>query len=93
MNNYSYPIISDWSQSELITMMNLYTSVEDAYENSNGVSTQKIMDLYDKFKKINPSKMEQKRIDREFLNISGYSLYKTWVASKRSKFKNIKMSY
>lgn len=92
MNNYSYPIFQNWSQVELITMINLYTAVEGAYEDANGVSAKKIISLYDSFMKINPAKMEQKLINRDFESLSGYSLYKTWIEAKNSKSKNIKMS-
>lgn len=92
MNNYSYPIFPDWSKDELITMMDLYNSVEKVYEDHNGVSAQKILTLYNEFRKINPSKMEQKQIDRDFQKISNYSIYRTWVAAKNAKTKNVRMN-
>lgn len=91
MNNYSYPIFEDWSKEELMIMMQLYNSVEEAYENPNGSNAQKIIDLYRQFQSINPSKMEQKQIDRDFQSISGYSLFKTYKAAQSVKRTNIKM--
>ncbi|GAA6112481.1 MAG: UPF0223 family protein [Apilactobacillus sp.] len=91
MNNYSYPIFEDWSKEELMTMMQLYNSVEEAYENPNGSNAKNIVDLYKKFQIINPAKMEQKQIDRDFANISGYSLFKTFKAAQSVKKNNVKM--
>lgn len=91
-NNYSYPMFESWNRDEVLTMMNLYTSVEKAYEDKNGVDRNLIINLYNNFRSINPSKMEQKQLDRDFYLISGYSLYKTWQAAKNNKSKNVRMN-
>lgn len=91
MNNYSYPIFPDWSKEELMDMMALYNAVESAYEDVNGVNAEKVVNLYNRFREINPAKMEQKQIDRDFQNISDYSIYKTFQAATKAKTKNIRM--
>ncbi|WP_157945015.1 UPF0223 family protein [Apilactobacillus quenuiae] len=91
-NNYSYPMFESWNRHEVLTMMDLYTSVEKAYEDKNGVAKNLIIKLYDEFESINPSKMEQKQLDRDFYKMSGYSLYKTWQAANNNKSKNVRMN-
>ncbi|TPR51443.1 hypothetical protein DY042_03430 [Apilactobacillus kunkeei] len=91
MNNYSYPIFPDWSKEELMDMMALYNAVESAYEDANGVNAENVVKLYNRFREINPAKMEQKQIDRDFQNISDYSIYKTFQAATKAKTKNIRM--
>ncbi|WP_220729807.1 UPF0223 family protein [Apilactobacillus zhangqiuensis] len=91
MNNYSYPIFPDWTKDELMDMMALYNAVESAYEDANGVNAEKVVNLYNRFREINPAKMEQKQIDRDFESISGYSLYKAFQAATKANTKNIRM--
>lgn len=91
MNNYYYPIFPDWSKEELMDMMALYNAVESAYEDANGINAEKVIKLYNRFREINPVKMEQKQINRDFQNISGYSLYKAFQAATKAKTKNIRM--
>ncbi|UQS85522.1 UPF0223 family protein [Apilactobacillus apisilvae] len=90
--NYSYPIFESWNRNEIISMMSLYNSVEKAYEDNNGINKDQIIELYKHFQSINPSKMEQKQIDSNFFNISGYSIYKTFKAATNNKSKNVRMN-
>ncbi|GLB46998.1 hypothetical protein WR164_09770 [Philodulcilactobacillus myokoensis] len=90
-NNYSYPIFSDWSKDELIKVVKLYRSVEDAYEINQGSRRDLILKNYQIFTKINPSKMEQKQLEHKFYLASGYNIFKTWQKARKSNQEMIKM--
>lgn len=71
--DYNYPLRSDWSTEEIITVTDFYTMIERAYE--DGVERGKVIDAYHAFKKIVPSKSEEKTLFREFEKASGYKSY------------------
>ncbi|EMA6341320.1 UPF0223 family protein [Bacillus cytotoxicus] len=72
---YQYPLDYDWSNEEMITVVKFYEAIEKA--NEKGIVKEELMDLYRKFKRIVPSKAEEKKIDKEFQEVSGYSIYRT----------------
>ncbi len=78
--NYFYPLESDWTTEEIIDVINLYTIVEKAYE--KGVSKDEFINAYRKFKTIVPSKAQEKKLDKEFQDVSGYSIYQVKKASE-----------
>ncbi len=87
--NYTYPIDPEWSNGKLLAVMKIFTDVEDAYENKIVVATfQKDWANYINFV---PSKMEQKTIDREFKQLTDYSIYRVTQAVAQAKTKTIKM--
>lgn len=71
---YNYPLRYDWSTEEIIDVIAFYETIEKAYE--NGVGKEKIMDAYRSFKKIVPSKSEEKTLFKEFKEVSGYDSYR-----------------
>lgn len=88
--NYSYPIHSGWSDSEIATVINFLRAVEDAYE--TGVERQTVLERYRAFKQIVNSKAEEKAVGREFEAASGYSLYRVVKLAQNSTAKKIKMA-
>lgn len=80
--SYNYPLHYDWSTEEIIEVMNLYNAVEKAYE--KGIKKEEFMEVYGKFKAIVDSKSEEKQLDKEFFEISGYSIYQVVKATKES---------
>ena len=76
--NYSYPLDLSWSTEELASVLSFFNDVEAAYE--------KLLKSYAAFKQVVPSKGQEKRIGREFENVSGYSLYRA-VQEAKSKGK------
>lgn len=77
---YNYPMQDDWTTEELITVIELYSAVEKAYE--EGVSRKVLMGAYRAFKEIVPSKSEEKTLFKEFEKESGYSAYPIIKAAK-----------
>ncbi|MCF6514882.1 hypothetical protein GSH19_01725 [Lactobacillus sp. S2-2] len=71
--NFSYPIVEDWTRKEMVDVISFFTGIEDAYE--NGIKKNNLINLYNRFKEINPSKVEQRKLQRDFENESGYSVY------------------
>ena len=70
---YSYPLRTDWKTEEIISVIAFYEIIEQAYE--KGAKQEKIMNSYREFKKVVPSKAEEKTLLKEFEEASGYSSY------------------
>lgn len=71
--NYNYPLRDDWSTAEIIIVSDFYNVIEKAHE--DGVSREHILTAYKKFKKVVPSKGEEKALFREFERASSYKSY------------------
>lgn len=82
--DYNYPLDYRWSTEEIIDVMALYNAVEKAYE--QGISRDEFMEAYRKFKKIVDSKSEEKQLDKQFYEISNYSIYQVVKAAKDNDF-------
>ena len=72
-----------WSTEELASVLSFLNDVEQVYEAK--IAAEKILASYQRFKKIVPSKAEEKRIGREFETASGYSLYRAVQAAKQKE--------
>lgn len=70
---YSYPLSEDWSTEEMVQVIEWLNQVEKAYESS--VTLEDLQKYYRSFKQIVTSIMEEKQIDRQFKQLSGYSTY------------------
>lgn len=68
---YSYPINVDWTTEEVIDVVQFYEAVEAGY--TNGVKVSELEDKYNKFKKVVPSKSEEKTMFKTFEKSSGYA--------------------
>ena len=62
--------------------LSLYNAVEKAYE--EGISKTDFLNAYRKFKNVVGTKSEEKQIDKEFQDVSGYSIYKVFKASQEN---------
>ncbi|MBM7552910.1 UPF0223 family protein [Thalassobacillus pellis] len=71
--SYSYPIDEIWTKEEIVDVVNFYSLVEKAYEQS--VKREDLMMAYTRFKQIVPSKSEEKQLFKKFEKESGYSGY------------------
>lgn len=87
--NYAYPLDSDWSISEMETVIAFWRAVEDAYE--AGIGRQVFLDRYRDFKTVVPSKMGEKQLWRQFAQVSGYEAYPVLKRARESQAKFIKM--
>lgn len=81
---YDYPLETDWTTEEIIDVMSLYNAVEKAYE--EGISREEFMSAYQRFTSIADSKSLQKQLDKAFEEVSGYSIYKVFMASKENEW-------
>ena len=81
--NYRYPLDMSWSTEELASVLSFLNDVEQVYEAK--IAAEKILASYQRFKKIVPSKAEEKRIGREFETASGYSCYRAVQAAKQEE--------
>ena len=73
--NYSYPLDLSWSTEELASVLSFFNKVEEAYESK--VEAKEYMEAY----RIG----EEKRLGREFEEVSGYSLYRATQAAKQKE--------
>lgn len=55
-------------------IMSLYNAVRKSYE--EGISKTDFLNAYRKFKNVVGTKSEEKQIDKEFQDVSGYSIIK-----------------
>ena len=72
--NYQYPLDLSWSTAEMTAVLSFFNQVENFYESK--VDKEEFLEAYKIFKKIVPSKMQEKQLGREFEESSGYSLYR-----------------
>lgn len=87
--NYSYPLDFSWSTEEISSVLSFLNQVEKAYE--NGVTAEAILSRYDDFKKVVKSKGQERQIDREFEEASGYSTYQAVQAAKKDQKGRIRL--
>ena len=81
--NYSYPLDLSWSTEELASVLSFFNKVEEAYESK--VEAKEYMEAYRAFKKVVSSIGEEKRLGREFEEVSGYSLYRATQVAKQKE--------
>lgn len=84
---YNYPLNYNWSTDEILQVIALFNAVEKAYE--EGISSVEFEKVYCIFKTIVDSKSEEKQLDKEFFELSGYSIYQ--VVQRASQGDWIKM--
>ncbi|WP_105986047.1 UPF0223 family protein [Staphylococcus chromogenes] len=77
---YPYPIDVDWSQEEMIQVIEFFNAIESYYESS--VERDVVMKRYQAFKKVVPGKADEKNIFGEFKKTSGYDSYKVVQQAK-----------
>ncbi|HHU19953.1 MAG TPA: UPF0223 family protein [Bacilli bacterium] len=87
--NYHYPIDLSWSTEETIVVVEFLALIEKAYQGS--VARQALLDQYQEFKKVIPSKSEEKTIGNAFEKTSGFSLYRTIQKARNEETKRISM--
>lgn len=88
---YEYPLIDGFSVDEIVILTDFYQSIEEAYENSSRIPRPKFMTAYNAFKRIIPSKMEQRQLEREFKEQSGYDAFQVIKTADRNDNKIIKV--
>ncbi|MGT2895578.1 UPF0223 family protein [Streptococcus entericus] len=77
---YTYPIDLSWSTDDMTAVLHFLTMVEDAYEHQ--VKVTDFLNSYATFKTVVRSKSEEKRLEREFEQVSGYSIYRAVKAAQ-----------
>lgn len=79
-NNYAYPLDPSWSTDEITAVLHFLTQVEKAYETQ--VTADQVLLAYQDFKQVVPAKAQEKQIDRDFEEVSGYSSYRVVQQAK-----------
>ncbi|HEL0065781.1 TPA: UPF0223 family protein [Streptococcus equi subsp. zooepidemicus] len=72
-DHYHYPLDASWSTEEITSVLHFLNQVELAYEAK--VGAEELLESYASYKEIVRSKSQEKQIDREFQQASGYSTY------------------
>lgn len=86
---YHYPIDINWSKDEVIDVVSFLTMIEKAYESK--VARDDVIAAYRKFKRVVPSKSEEKQILAQFEKESSYSGYHTIKKARESNQETISM--
>lgn len=73
MKSYQYPIEESWTKQEIIEVVHFFHLIENAYESA--VNRNELLSAYRQFKKIVPSKSDEKTYFSQFETSSGYSSY------------------
>lgn len=71
--NYVYPLFDDWTTDEIIIMVDFFAAVEKVY--TTGIKPSEFAHHLDAYRQVEPSKMRQKQLDRQFQAASGLSIY------------------
>ncbi|MUV36266.1 UPF0223 protein [Lentibacillus sp. JNUCC-1] len=87
--HYNYPIDTDWSTEEVIDVVHFFNLIEQAYE--HGVSKERLLQAYNRFKEIVPSKSEEKQHFKTFQQSSGYSSYHAVQAARKTEADKVRM--
>lgn len=81
--DYAYPIEETWTREEIIDVIHFYEMIEKAYETS--VKAGDVLQAYNRFKQIVPSKSEEKTYFRQFEKHAGYPCYKVVQEAKKAE--------
>ncbi|MBO0444036.1 UPF0223 family protein [Vagococcus fluvialis] len=81
--DYNYPLNPDWTTEELISVVDMWSKLEEAYEKK--VQAEDFLTTYADFKKVVKSIGEERQLGREFEEVSGYSLYHVVKQAKVQK--------
>jgi uncharacterized protein YktA (UPF0223 family) len=82
-HHYQYPLDFTWTSKEMASVISFFNQVEAYYETK--VSREAFLIAYTEFKKIVPSKMQEKQLNREFEKVSGYSIYQAVQEVRKSE--------
>lgn len=88
--SYQYQIDPSWSTEETIVVVEFLALIEQAYQQS--VSRQKLLDQYRAFKKVVPSKSEEKTIGNDLEKSLGCSMYLTIQKARKTEKDKIRMN-
>ena len=80
---YQYPCSHHWTTEEIIAVIHFFQAVEKAYE--TGIPRDEFMAQYRRFKQIVPGKAEEKKVAKEFEEVSGYSAYQVFQKAKQTE--------
>ncbi len=72
--NYEYPLLPDWSVTDVIIAVDFYQAVEKLY--GAGIKRVDFLHKYRLFSELEPAKMIQKQLDKRFKEVSGLSIYR-----------------
>lgn len=89
MKEYQYPLNLDWNTNEMVIVMQMWDVLEQTYE--KGVSIDVFMKAHQEFKTVVRSIGEERKLGREFEELSGYSLYRTLQKAKETSTGKLRM--
>ncbi|UJL47808.1 UPF0223 family protein [Virgibacillus sp. NKC19-16] len=87
--DYHYPIDETWTKEEIVDVVRFFSLIEKAYEQQ--VKRDELLEAYNKFKQIVPSKSEEKTLFKEFETASGYTSYQVVKKARESQANTISM--
>lgn len=85
----NYPLNPDWSTDEIVTVIEFFGKVEQAYE--EGVKRTDLLEAYRAFKVIVTSKSEEKQLDQFYYEETGCSSYKAVQEARNSSAEKLRL--
>lgn len=67
---YSYPLDEEWTTEEIVSVVEFFEAVETGYD--EGIEAGQLKGHYKHFKRVVPSKSEEKTLFKEFKERSGF---------------------
>ncbi|PYZ93290.1 hypothetical protein CR194_08840 [Salipaludibacillus keqinensis] len=90
-NDINIPITMDWTKEEIVDVVHFYEAIDQAY--GKGVDRDLLLKRYQQFKKIVPSKSEEKQHFKDYQEQTTQSPYHVVKEARESQHsKKIKMS-
>ncbi len=84
-----FPISIDWTKDEIIDVVNFFEIVDQAYV--KGAERDTVLSLYNNFKKVVPSKAEEKQHFKDYEEQTGQIAYEVIKKAKSSRDSIIKV--
>lgn len=88
--SYQYPLEETWTTDEIVDVIRFFSYVEKAYESNIGRN--ELLQAYNRFKEIVPSKSEEKVYFSEFQKASTYSSYHVVKKAREMSVEKISMN-
>jgi len=90
LKSYHYPIEETWTTEEIIDVIEFFNLIEKAYEST--VNRVDLLESYRQFKKVVPSKSEEKQYFSQFEHSSGYSSFHAVKLARDSENNEISLN-
>lgn len=86
-NDINIPMTMGWSKDDVVDVVHFYEAIDQTYV--KGVERGKLLSIYQKFKKVVPSKSEEKQHFKDYESQTNQSPYHVIKKAKESSDKMV----